>query len=287
MTPIVDCKVCGCQFRLEGYAPGAKVRCRCGHLLEVPHQAPKELPILHCSSCGGPISRGASSCDYCGGHVDRDGAKFTLVCPNCFARLPEASRFCVSCAHPIKPQTLSMGEEVQRRCPRCEVHLHTRKLDGITVEECPDCSGMWLSTDAFREVSTKKVEEFAENPLPRKAPEARKLDPVVYLKCPVCERLMNRKNYGRRSGVIIDECYEHGLWLDDDELERIARFIAEGGLQQARKFEAEEAKRQAQRARSMARDSARSSAAMHSYDGGSSFSSGGGVLGFLFGLFVD
>lgn len=41
---------------------------------------------------------------------------------------------------------------------------------------------------------------------------------------------MNRKNYGGRSGIIIDWCGPHGTWLDADELEEIATYIAEGGL---------------------------------------------------------
>ncbi|RIL01515.1 MAG: hypothetical protein DCC71_17510 [Proteobacteria bacterium] len=44
---------------------------------------------------------------------------------------------------------------------------------------------------------------------------------------------MHRKNYGRRSGVIVDWCGPHGTWLDADELEQIAGFIAGGGLREA------------------------------------------------------
>lgn len=41
---------------------------------------------------------------------------------------------------------------------------------------------------------------------------------------------MNRRNFGRRSGVIVDECVEHGLFLDPGEFEAIETFIAHGGL---------------------------------------------------------
>ena len=44
---------------------------------------------------------------------------------------------------------------------------------------------------------------------------------------------MHRKNYGKRSGVIVDWCGAHGTWLDADELEQIAAFIAGGGLRDA------------------------------------------------------
>jgi Zn-finger nucleic acid-binding protein len=39
---------------------------------------------------------------------------------------------------------------------------------------------------------------------------------------------MNRTNYGRRSGVIVDICSAHGVWFDDGELARILGWIREG-----------------------------------------------------------
>ncbi len=41
---------------------------------------------------------------------------------------------------------------------------------------------------------------------------------------------MQRRNFGRRSGVIVDWCASHGTWLDAHEMEDIAAFVLEGGL---------------------------------------------------------
>ena len=43
------------------------------------------------------------------------------------------------------------------------------------------------------------------------------------------DAFMHRRNYRKSSGVIVDECREHGTWLDPDELEQIAGFILSGG----------------------------------------------------------
>ena len=51
----------------------------------------------------------------------------------------------------------------------------------------------------------------------------------MYRKCPDCTNIMNRQNYGRRSGVIIDLCPEHGLWFDHAELDAILEWIRAGG----------------------------------------------------------
>ncbi len=44
---------------------------------------------------------------------------------------------------------------------------------------------------------------------------------------------MNRKNFAHISGIIIDECGSHGVWLDAGELEKIRLFIVDGGLERA------------------------------------------------------
>lgn len=52
----------------------------------------------------------------------------------------------------------------------------------------------------------------------------------TYRKCPECGAMMQRRNFGRRSGVVVDWCASHGTWLDAHELEDIASFVIEGGL---------------------------------------------------------
>jgi Zn-finger nucleic acid-binding protein len=40
---------------------------------------------------------------------------------------------------------------------------------------------------------------------------------------------MQRRNFRKSSGVILDICRGHGVWLDADELEQIAGFLLAGG----------------------------------------------------------
>jgi len=44
---------------------------------------------------------------------------------------------------------------------------------------------------------------------------------------------MQRKNFGVRSGVVVDWCGSHGTWLDAHEVEDIAAFVMEGGADAA------------------------------------------------------
>ena len=52
---------------------------------------------------------------------------------------------------------------------------------------------------------------------------------MKYRRCPECDQFMLRSNYKRSSGVVLDECRQHGTWLDADELEQVAGFILAGG----------------------------------------------------------
>jgi Zn-finger nucleic acid-binding protein len=58
---------------------------------------------------------------------------------------------------------------------------------------------------------------------------------------------MNRVNFARCSGVVVDVCKGHGTWFDRDELSQIVEFIRGGGLEAARnkeKAQLEEARRE-------------------------------------------
>jgi Zn-finger nucleic acid-binding protein len=60
---------------------------------------------------------------------------------------------------------------------------------------------------------------------------------VHYRPCIRCGKMMNRVNFGRLSGTVIDVCRGHGTFLDAGELHAIVTFIRDGGLDRARQRE--------------------------------------------------
>jgi len=105
--------------------------------------------------------------------------------------------------------------------------------------------------------------------------------------CPQCGQLMNRINFARCSGVVVDICKGHGTWFDRDELSAIVQFIRGGGLEVSRqKDKAEiEFERQQLRAEELAAAKRAASRGVYSSDderlGG--LSAAGGLLKFLIG----
>jgi Zn-finger nucleic acid-binding protein len=118
------------------------------------------------------------------------------------------------------------------------------------VRECFKCGGLWLDVASFEYICANREQQSAvlggAFPAPTH-PAADAANKVRYVPCPECSQLMNRINFARCSGVIVDVCKGHGTWFDRDELSRIVEFIRGGGLEAARnkeKAQLEEARRE-------------------------------------------
>jgi Zn-finger nucleic acid-binding protein len=129
-------------------------------------------------------------------------------------------------------------------CPACAKALAATKVGDLEVHDCQACGGLWLDRAVFEQLGTSRERQGAllgALPTPAARSEAR-LEPVQYRPCPACRQRMNRVNFAKRSGVVLDVCKTHGIWFDKDELRRVLAFIAEGGLDRARELEIEELK---------------------------------------------
>ena len=112
-------------------------------------------------------------------------------------------------------------------------------IGSTTVRECERCSGLWVDVLSFEKICADREQQAAvlgaASPAPRG--EVSEGGKVRYAPCPECRQLMNRINFARCSGVIVDICKSHGSWFDRDELTRIVEFIRAGGLDAARSRE--------------------------------------------------
>ena len=97
------------------------------------------------------------------------------------------------------------------------------------------CGGFWTSAETFESLCADKEEQSAVLTFISTQNFETPAEPSVsYIPCPDCNQLMNRSNFARSSGVIIDLCRQHGVWFDANELPKIIDFIDKGGLARAR-----------------------------------------------------
>lgn len=135
-------------------------------------------------------------------------------------------------------------------CPACDARPALLRQQGEHESfRCTRCGGFWLPAATLNAL-VRRADEFR---LPPAGPEARERPlnpgPVRYRPCPVCRDLMNRQNYARVSGVVVDECRAHGTWFDHEELQRVLDFIRAGGFDRKRVRELEEFSERERRAR--------------------------------------
>jgi Zn-finger nucleic acid-binding protein len=230
---LIACAQCHTQYDVSSFA-GETFACRCGTLVRNEALKAVEAPIHRCGSCGGPVASDATNCPYCRGEIVREPKLLSLICPECFARNTEASRFCTSCGIPFEPLSVALPA-MTSQCVRCDGTLHASRVGGIEVYECAKCHGLWVPEDRFDQLIERAIDarKCLTTPFPRVGGGNPVAERVEYRRCPTCTQLMLRKNYRHRSGVVIDQCREHGTWLDADELEQIAGFVRSGGLEKA------------------------------------------------------
>lgn len=118
-------------------------------------------------------------------------------------------------------------------CPGCGGALVVKSHEPVEIDECTACGGMWLDDGELELLAPRPtLERIHLQTIARRLAEMRQPPaPVVYRRCPRCDQSMNRVNFGRVSGVVIDLCTAHGVWLDAGELERIRAFMAAGGME--------------------------------------------------------
>jgi Zn-finger nucleic acid-binding protein len=258
---LVACPSCRAQYDVTGVA-AKHFECRCGETVENRDLGSVDAAAHRCGSCGALVGADAAGCAYCGSDIVRDPRRLSLICPECYARNPDACRFCTACGIAFRPEPVP-GDEIELPCPCCGCLMPVRRAGGVALNECPRCNGLWVPDDRFDELVERAIEarrardpQAAPAPRPRVTGANPATQRVVYRRCPVCEAQMQRRNFQRRSGVILDVCRAHGTWLDADELEQIAGFILSGGLAAAQEREAElrraEERRDAARAQQQA-----------------------------------
>jgi len=210
---------------------------------------------MACPGCGAPHSREARRCDFCSTDLQ------TARCPRCFAPLFRGTKHCAACgADAAAPAHVATEQgQSQRQCPRCSARRPTpmvAQLVGRTLlDQCGECGGLWVDHTAFEQlVDTAQQEQGALSGLGGLERPRHRIDPqvqVTYVRCPDCDTVMNRQNYGKRSGVVVDVCRDHGIWFDDQELTRVLEFVRSGGLERTRKLEAEELREERRRLESL------------------------------------
>lgn len=232
---------------------------------------------LNCPNCGGAVMSVRTKCEFCGSRLK------TVGCSKCLGLMFLGSKFCGRCGAPAYAAEL-LDDAEAGDCPRCKIKLHHLKIDEVHIRECERCGGFWSSVNTFESLCATREHQASVLGFAGSYAHADTDPPTVsYVPCPDCKQLMNRSNFARSSGVIIDRCKQHGIWFDAGELPKIIDFIDNGGMDRAREKE----KIAIQDERSRLRDEERRMAMMARRSGNAKFDDDkedgiGGILSIFF-----
>lgn len=162
-----------------------------------------------CKSCSAPLAANTNFCQYCGVRNDIDLQS---------------------------QQDYTVIEQSERICPVCHIPLQTidLKINGhFYIEHCGTCFGLFFDPGEVETLLDSSVSgvfsvnwQWLDTINQERYPADHK---VKYVKCPVCQILMNRVNFGYRSGVVVDQCSKHGIWMDSGEITHLLEWKKAGG----------------------------------------------------------
>lgn len=127
---------------------------------------------------------------------------------------------------PSRADDVEAAPKKERRhpCPRCQ---HPLGHAGGGVHACGVCEGTFFAEralEALVERARSDGEVDTAESLQTSVSVPATQGDVRYLPCPMCGERMNRSIFGRKSGIVVDVCPQHGTWFDHGEVEDAVRF---------------------------------------------------------------
>ena len=119
------------------------------------------------------------------------------------------------------------------QCSDCHAPLEAIAEDAGSLLNCRKCGGQFVEHALLRSLLERHElvgQAFPDAPYQRPVSTREAPERIHYRPCAVCQRMMNRKNFGGASGVIVDVCAQHGTWFDAGELPQVLAFVKSGGL---------------------------------------------------------
>ena len=117
-----------------------------------------------------------------------------------------------------------------RHCPVDDFTLAVENYEGVEIDRCPHCRGVWLDAGELEAVQDNQESDFRDVPgskldMVTAAVGMAKAASEVERNCVRCNSGLTRKEYAPSSQIMIDNCPKgHGMWLDAGELSRLQQF---------------------------------------------------------------
>jgi Zn-finger nucleic acid-binding protein len=143
----------------------------------------------------------------------------SIECPECGRPNPSVSFACWACGAKLNKNRTPL-------CPRCDVALGAKTIFGVTVDVCPNCTGLWLKKDGLTTLIKHRPDELHdldETLRPAGTQVSTQWDDDDVALCPDCCIQMQENPSAYQSGISVNFCTKcEGVWIAHGKLKLIS-----------------------------------------------------------------
>jgi Zn-finger nucleic acid-binding protein len=105
-------------------------------------------------------------------------------------------------------------------CPKCEAAFETFLFEGLELDRCSGCQGIWFDADEQQRLMESERAASVDTGSPR---TGRKYNAVEGVRCPVCDVPMNRVTDSEQTHIEYETCSGcGGSFFDAGEIADLA-----------------------------------------------------------------
>lgn len=159
-----------------------------------------------------------------------------MKCVFCAAPMPKSGLVCDYCnkRNPLNLSSLKYTEHTADDSPKltcsvCETHMSQINVgiaEDILIHNCKECDGVFVTEENLQKtikhhIGVLQIVDYGMLRFILDNPRHESNNDTKYKDCPICKQRMRKLNYASVSGVLVDRCLEHGVWLDSGELQQL------------------------------------------------------------------
>ncbi|AQA18546.1 hypothetical protein BST95_10185 [Halioglobus japonicus] len=100
------------------------------------------------------------------------------------------------------------------KCPKCGHGMEEVTHEGITIDRCTNCRGLWFDADEAQQLRSLPDSAMVDS---GSAKEGWKWDSRVDINCPRCNKPMELTSDAKQKHIWYEVCPEHGIFMDAGE----------------------------------------------------------------------
>jgi len=100
------------------------------------------------------------------------------------------------------------------KCPKCDHGMEEVTHEGVTIDRCSFCNGLWFDHDEINQLKASKDGHTLDI---GDAKEGWKWDSHADINCPRCGKQMEKSADPKQKHIWYELCQDHGIFMDAGE----------------------------------------------------------------------